>query len=130
MRFVINCLILLNYYNTIANPSKALKMVGIEIIKPYFIKSKKVYFTFCLAIKSVNIMPASAPIGVKNAPTLEPIIVLKIAWLCSSGVLILGMVLNKTLIGILFNRLAERVEVSVKVTASILFPVHKSELIF
>ena len=57
------------------NDIKATNNVGIEIIIPYLIKLRKLYFTSCLLTKSVNIIPANAPIGVKHAPILEPIIV-------------------------------------------------------
>ena len=51
-------------------------MPGIDIIIPYFVKVLKLYFTFCLLTKSVNIIPAKAPIGVKKAPILDPMIIL------------------------------------------------------
>ena len=62
------------------NENKATNKVGIEIIPPYFIKSKNVYFISYFFIKDVNIIPASAPIGVKNAPKLDPIIVEYVAF--------------------------------------------------
>ena len=49
-------------------------IVGIETIDPYLIKSRKLKRMLCLLTKEVNIIPASAPIGVKNAPILLPII--------------------------------------------------------
>lgn len=53
--------------------------VGIEIIDPYFINVLKENSISCLWTKSVNIMPAKAPTGVRKAPRLDPIIVLYIA---------------------------------------------------
>ena len=67
------------FYKIIVKPISAAEMVGTAMMTPYFIKSRKVYLTFCLPIKSVNIIPAKAPIGVKNAPIFDPMIVLKIA---------------------------------------------------
>ena len=63
------------FYNVINNSNKATDNVGIAIIKPYLIKLTKLYLTSCLLTKSVNIIPANAPIGVKKAPILEPMIV-------------------------------------------------------
>lgn len=80
------------------------------MITPYFIKSKNPYLTFCLAIKPVNIIPAKAPIGVKNAPIFEPIIEAYTAWVVSKGVGIFGITLKSTLIGILFIKLQAKNE--------------------
>ena len=49
-------------------------ITGIEITAPYFIKSTKVKRTLFSLINPENIIPAKAPIGVKNAPILLPII--------------------------------------------------------
>ena len=54
--------------------NKATVIVGMETIDPYFIKSRKLKRMFCLFTSEVNIIPARAPIGVKNAPILLPII--------------------------------------------------------
>ena len=62
-------------YNVINNSNKATDNVGIAIINPYLIKLTKLYLTSCLLTKSVNIIPANAPIGVKKAPIFEPMIV-------------------------------------------------------
>ena len=62
-------------YNVINNSNKATDNVGIAIINPYLIKLTKLYLTSWLLTKSVNIIPANAPIGVKKAPILEPMIV-------------------------------------------------------
>ena len=51
----------------------AIISVGIEIIVPYFMKSINEYLTLYFDNKFVNIIPASAPRGVKKAPILEPI---------------------------------------------------------
>ena len=59
--------------------SSATVKVGIEIIHPYFINVLNENSISCLWTKSVNIIPAKAPTGVKNAPKFEPIIVLYIA---------------------------------------------------
>ena len=48
--------------------------VGRLTIAPYLMNSVKPYFTLYLSVSSVNIIPASAPIGVKNAPILLPTI--------------------------------------------------------
>ena len=47
---------------------------GTEIIAPYFIKSKKLNLILFLLTKLENIIPAKAPIGVRNAPMLLPMI--------------------------------------------------------
>ena len=47
-------------------------IVGRDITTPYFIKSINENFTSCSFNKLVNIIPASAPIGVKKAPKLLP----------------------------------------------------------
>ena len=47
---------------------------------PYFIKSKKVNFMSCLLNRFENIIPASAPIGVKKAPTLLPMMLANVAF--------------------------------------------------
>lgn len=64
---------IINYINNrvIAN---ATVMTGKETIRPYSTKSKNVNFTLLCLTKSENIIPANAPIGVKNAPMLLPII--------------------------------------------------------
>ena len=68
---------------------------------PYFIKSKKVNFISYLLNKLENMIPASAPIGVKNAPMLLPMILAKIALRYSPLVKAVGILENKILIGIL-----------------------------
>ena len=81
------------------NVNNATVITGIELITPYFTKSKKEYFVSCSEISVVNIIPAKAPVGVKKAPILLPTIEANIdAWL-------LHMPENKILIGILFIRL-------------------------
>ena len=81
------------------NVNNATVITGIELITPYFIKSKKEYFVSCSEISVVNIIPAKAPVGVKKAPMLLPTIEANIdAWL-------LHIPENKILIGILLIRL-------------------------
>ena len=59
---------------------RATVKTGKEITTPYLMKSKKENLTSYLWTKEVNIIPASAPIGVKNAPILLPMIVAYIAF--------------------------------------------------
>ena len=75
---------------------------------PYFIKSKKVNFISYLLNKLENIIPARAPIGVKNAPTLLPIILANIALKYSPLLKAVGTLENKMLIGMLFITLDKR----------------------
>ena len=77
---------------------------------PYFIKSKKVNFISYLLNKLENIMPARAPIGVKKAPMLLPIILANIALIYSPLVKAIGIFENKILIGILLMILDKRYE--------------------
>ena len=56
------------------NVSKAVIIVGIDMIIPYLIKSKNEYFTSYLFNNEENIIPAKAPVGIKKAPILLPII--------------------------------------------------------
>ena len=49
-------------------------IIGREIIAPYFTKSINEYLVSCSLTKLVNMMPAKAPVGVKKAPRLLPII--------------------------------------------------------
>ena len=73
--------------------------MGREIIAPYFIKSKKVYLVSCSLTRLVNMMPASAPVGVKNAPILLPMME------AYTAALFVHILENKILIGILLMRL-------------------------
>ena len=68
---------------------------------PYFIKSKKVNLISYLLSKLENIMPARAPIGVKKAPILLPMILANIALKYSPLVKAVGMLENNILIGML-----------------------------
>ena len=54
-------------------------IMGREITTPYFTKSKNEYLVSCSLTRLVNIIPARAPVGVKNAPILLPIIEAKTA---------------------------------------------------
>ena len=56
------------------NVNNATVITGIELITPYFTKSKKEYFVSCSEISVVNMIPAKAPVGVKKAPMLLPTI--------------------------------------------------------
>ena len=49
-------------------------MTGRETITPYLTKSRNVNLTLFSFTKEENIIPAKAPIGVKKAPILLPII--------------------------------------------------------
>ena len=75
---------------------------------PYFIKSKKVNFISYLLNKFENIIPASAPIGVKNAPMLLPMILANIALKYCPSLKATGVFENKMLIGMLFITLDNR----------------------
>ena len=75
---------------------------------PYFIKSKKVNLISYLLNKLENMMPARAPIGVKNAPILLPIILANVAFRYSPFVKAVGTLENKILIGMLFITLDNR----------------------
>ena len=48
--------------------------VGIATVTPIFKKSKYLKDKWCSLSIELHIIPASAPIGVKNAPKFEPII--------------------------------------------------------
>ena len=74
---------------------------GNEIIAPYFIKSKKVNLTLLSFTNPENIMPASAPIGAKNAPMLLPMIDAYVAVICALPDKVVIKLENKILIGIL-----------------------------
>ena len=81
------------------NTASVVAKTGKEIIAPYFIKSKNVYFVSCSFTRLVNIIPANAPVGVKKAPILLPTIEANIASL-------FGQICeNKILIGILLIKL-------------------------
>ena len=75
---------------------------------PYFIKSKKVNFISYLLSKLENIIPARAPIGVKNAPILLPIMLANVALRYSPFVKAVGTLENRMLIGILLITLDKR----------------------
>lgn len=87
----------------------AAKIAGIPVINPYFIKSKKEYFTPSLFTILLHIIPARAPAGVKKAPILDPAIEANAAIFAESPAS-LDIELNKTLMGILFIKLATSIE--------------------
>ena len=93
------------FYNTINKPNNAIEAVGIAIITPYLTKSRNENLTSYLLSNEVNIIPAKAPIGVKNAPMLLPIILEYMAFNASSSGNPLGKFENKMLIGILLIKL-------------------------
>ena len=62
------------FYIIINNPSSDTAKVGIDIIAPYLMKSKKLNLISCFFKMDNHIIPARAPIGVKKAPIFEPII--------------------------------------------------------
>ena len=76
------------------------------------INFKKVILTDCSFKILIHIIPARAPIGVKNAPILLPIIVAKITPLLLAEKLRIEP--NKTLIGILLSKFADKVESEVQ----------------
>ena len=75
------------------------------MITPYLINVLNEKPIPCLWTKSVNIIPAKAPTGVKNAPKLDPIIVLYTAWYFNAVSEIFIIFENNTLIGILLIKL-------------------------
>ena len=78
---------------------------------PYLINVTKENFTSCFFAKSINIIPANAPIGVKNAPKFDPIIVLYIAWFRNASFSILIIFEKRTLIGMLLIKFEEAKDV-------------------
>ena len=60
--------------NKISVIVKTMVITGIEIKDPYFMKSKNVNLTLLSFTKPENMMPANAPMGVKKAPILLPMI--------------------------------------------------------
>ena len=86
-------------------PANAAVIVGIAITTPYLTKSTNENFTSYLFTKEENIIPASAPIGVKNAPMLLPITLAYIALSCKEIGKEFGKLENKILIGIKLMRL-------------------------
>ena len=62
------------FYIIINNPSRDTVSVGREMIAPYLMKSKKLNLISCFFKIDNHIIPAKAPIGVKNAPIFDPII--------------------------------------------------------
>ena len=62
------------FYIIINNANKETISVGIDIITPYFMKSKKLNLISCFFKMLNHIIPAKAPIGVKKAPIFDPII--------------------------------------------------------
>lgn len=55
------------------SPVRAASRTNGTIISPYFMKSLVLYVMFSLERIFVNIIPASAPIGVRYAPRFDPI---------------------------------------------------------
>ena len=80
--------------------------VGIATITPYFIKLKKPYLISYFFRIDSHIIPAKAPIGVKNAPIFDPIIVLNKAFKLPLGIIDE----YKTLIGMLLIKLHIKVD--------------------
>ena len=75
---------------------------------PYFIKSRNVNLISYLLSKFENIMPARAPIGVKKAPMLLPIMLANVALKYSPFTKPVGTLENKILIGMLLITLLKR----------------------
>ena len=65
--------------------SSEIVIVGRATMIPYFEKSKNENLTSCSLSRLINIMPARAPIGVRNAPMLLPIMEANIASLYITG---------------------------------------------
>ena len=91
---------------TTYNPARVAKSVGIATTTPYFKKSRNVNFTSRFFKSPVNIIPASAPTGVRNAPMLLPITDAYTA----KGDAVSVIAEYKTLIGILLIRFATSVD--------------------
>ena len=53
---------------------RATVKTGKEITTPYLMKSRNVNLTLFSLTKEENMIPAKAPIGVRNAPMLLPMI--------------------------------------------------------
>ena len=83
----------------------------IDIIIPFFTKSINLNSTSIFFKIDIHIIPASAPIGVRYAPTLEAIIVLYIISLIYALLAFKITSLNNTLIGILFIRFVAKNDV-------------------
>ena len=69
------------YYIKNSNILKATVITGREITAPYLMKSRNVNLTLFSLTNQENIMPAKAPIGVKKAPILLPMIEAYIAFI-------------------------------------------------
>lgn len=54
------------------SPAIPANKVGTEITIPYFTKSTNLNFMPFDLTSELNIIPANAPMGVKNAPRLDP----------------------------------------------------------
>ena len=68
------CTAFFHIYTVINNKANVTVIVGIETIAPYLMKSMNENLTSCSFNKLVNMIPANAPIGVKKAPKLLPMI--------------------------------------------------------
>lgn len=84
------------------------KIVGIATGAPYLTKDMNENLTCCFFSIEDHIIPASAPIGVRNAPMFEPMIAAYISWIFAAPVRGSIIELNNTLIGILFIRFAAK----------------------
>lgn len=94
----------------IQRPNNAPTITGKEIIIPYFINCKKEnLISFVFNIRS-HIMPASAPIGVRYAPILEPIIEAKSPYCSELPLKPRKISVKSTLIGMLFKILEDKNE--------------------
>ena len=85
-------------------------MVGMAMRTPYFTKSRKENFTSYFRSNDENMMPAKAPIGVKKAPMLLPMIEAKIAWAKALPVKAEGSEEKRMLIGMLLMRFEAKKE--------------------
>ncbi len=87
--------------------ARATVITGIEITTPYLMKSRNVNLTLFSFTSPENMIPAKAPIGVKKAPMLLPMIEAYIAWVYATPVREEEILVNKILIGILLIKLHE-----------------------
>ena len=87
------------------NINNVVAIIGSEIIAPYFIKSTNENFVLCSLTRVVNIIPASAPVGVRKAPMLLPTIEANVAALIPAVPVPVTKFENNMLIGMLLIRL-------------------------
>ena len=96
-------------------PNVELTKANRQIIEPYFIKDKKLKSSPCFFSIDIHMIPAKAPIGVKQAPILDPMTVE------NRAISLFPSKINeyKTDIGMLFMRLSNKVEEILQAKASL-----------